>query len=346
MAHTDPRRGPPCARLSCSLAAALPAPAQRQEQGFHLDPLILEVLQTTSTPTRHFQFRDDPGRRRIGEVPGVPRPQQRLPSAELHSGATPPTATASSTSRRATSAATTPATRSTTASRALEARRSTTTRSRTASATTALLWTAPAPGVSRSPTRPGAVPERHRAAARANRPASTSPSSTPAPPFLETAATSTSACSATAPTPASTSAACAARLGRSTSSTRTATAPGPTAPPSASTTSPSSSSRSTTTPRAPSCAASGTAERAALRFGYRHSDFENDISTLFWDNPFRPPTRPTPAYPSPGSGSIGGSAAGFADLAPDNDGEPALPQRPRPARRRLVRQRPRQLPGA
>ena len=69
--------------------------------------------------------------------------------------------------------------------------------------------------------------------------------------------------------------------------TRTARATARSAPPSASTTSPRSPSRSTTTPPTPSSPASGTAERGGLRFGYRYSRFENDVSTLVWDNPFR-----------------------------------------------------------
>ncbi len=61
------------------------------------------------------------------------------------------------------------------------------------------------------------------------------------------------------------------------------------------------------------------AGNAGLRFGYRYSDFTNNISTLFWDNPFHLTSTTDPsAYSSPGSGSIGGSALGFADLAPDN----------------------------
>ena len=58
---------------------------------------------------------------------------------------------------------------------------------------------------------------------------------------------------------------------------------------------------------------------AGLRFGYRYSSFTNNISTLYWDNPFHLTSSTDPsAYSSPGSGSIGGSAIGFADLAPDN----------------------------
>lgn len=61
-------------------------------------------------------------------------------------------------------------------------------------------------------------------------------------------------------------------------------------------------------------------ERSGLRFGYRTSSFENDIPTVFWDNPFRI-TNSTDgsAYQAPSTSSVGGSAIGFADLAPDND---------------------------
>jgi hypothetical protein len=56
-----------------------------------------------------------------------------------------------------------------------------------------------------------------------------------------------------------------------------------------------------------------------LRFGYRYSDFTNNVSTVYWDNPFRASSSTDAnAYQSPGSGSINGSAVGFADLAPDN----------------------------
>jgi hypothetical protein len=54
--------------------------------------------------------------------------------------------------------------------------------------------------------------------------------------------------------------------------------------------------------------------------GYRYSRFENDISTLFFDNPFRlTDSTNSSAYSSPGSGSIAGSSLGVYDLAPDND---------------------------
>ncbi len=60
-------------------------------------------------------------------------------------------------------------------------------------------------------------------------------------------------------------------------------------------------------------------KNAGAQFGVRYSRFTNDISTLYWDNPFRA-TNATDgsAYSAPGSGSIAGAATGFADLAPDN----------------------------
>ena len=62
------------------------------------------------------------------------------------------------------------------------------------------------------------------------------------------------------------------------------------------------------------------AKNAGVQFGYRYSRFKNDIATLYWDNPFRATNATDPsAYSSPGSGSIGGAATGFADLAPDNN---------------------------
>jgi len=58
---------------------------------------------------------------------------------------------------------------------------------------------------------------------------------------------------------------------------------------------------------------------SGVSFGYRYSKFENNISTLIWDNPFRvtPSTDPN-AYNSPGSGSVGGSNVGLADLNASN----------------------------
>ncbi|HEY3569207.1 MAG TPA: MtrB/PioB family outer membrane beta-barrel protein [Thermoanaerobaculia bacterium] len=56
-----------------------------------------------------------------------------------------------------------------------------------------------------------------------------------------------------------------------------------------------------------------------LGFGYRYSKFENNISTLIWDNPFRVTGATDPsAYTAPGAGSIGGSNVGLADLNPSN----------------------------
>lgn len=59
--------------------------------------------------------------------------------------------------------------------------------------------------------------------------------------------------------------------------------------------------------------------RGGLRFGYRHSLFENNVSTVVWDNPFRATSSTDAnAYQGPSSSSVNGSALGFADLAPDN----------------------------
>lgn len=56
-----------------------------------------------------------------------------------------------------------------------------------------------------------------------------------------------------------------------------------------------------------------------LGFGYRYSKFENNISTLIWDNPFRVTGATDPsAYTAPGAGSIGGSNVGLADLNASN----------------------------
>ena len=61
-------------------------------------------------------------------------------------------------------------------------------------------------------------------------------------------------------------------------------------------------------------------ETAGMQFGYRYSQFENNISTLIWDNPFRATdSTDSSAYQAPGSASIGGAVLGFADLAPDNE---------------------------
>jgi MtrB/PioB family decaheme-associated outer membrane protein len=61
-------------------------------------------------------------------------------------------------------------------------------------------------------------------------------------------------------------------------------------------------------------------KRGGLRFGYRYSTFENDVSTLIWDNPFRATdSNDANAYQGPSSSSINGSSRGVADLAPDNE---------------------------
>jgi hypothetical protein len=61
-------------------------------------------------------------------------------------------------------------------------------------------------------------------------------------------------------------------------------------------------------------------DRGVATAGYRYSRFENDISTLYFDNPWRA-TDATDgsAYSAPGAGSIAGAARGFYDLAPDNE---------------------------
>lgn len=63
-------------------------------------------------------------------------------------------------------------------------------------------------------------------------------------------------------------------------------------------------------------------DRGHLGFGYRASKFENHVGTMYWDNPLRlTSSTDASAYSSPGSGSIGGSNRGFADLAPENDAD-------------------------
>jgi MtrB/PioB family decaheme-associated outer membrane protein len=63
-----------------------------------------------------------------------------------------------------------------------------------------------------------------------------------------------------------------------------------------------------------------TGKNAGAQFGYRYSKFENQIDTLIWDNPFRrTDSTDGSAYLSPSSSSIGGSALGIADLAPENE---------------------------
>lgn len=66
-------------------------------------------------------------------------------------------------------------------------------------------------------------------------------------------------------------------------------------------------------------------KRGGLRFGYRHSLFENNVSTLVWDNPFRATdSTDANAYQGPSSSSVSGAARGFADLAPENEANMAF----------------------
>ncbi len=66
-------------------------------------------------------------------------------------------------------------------------------------------------------------------------------------------------------------------------------------------------------------AAEWNTSNGGLSFGYRYSKFENNVSTLIWDNPFRVTGSTDPsAYTAPGAGSIGGSNVGLADLAASN----------------------------
>ena len=61
------------------------------------------------------------------------------------------------------------------------------------------------------------------------------------------------------------------------------------------------------------------ASQGGLRFGYRFSDFKNNIESLTYDNPFRATNSTDPsAYTAPGSGSINGASRGLAALAPSN----------------------------
>lgn len=60
-------------------------------------------------------------------------------------------------------------------------------------------------------------------------------------------------------------------------------------------------------------------DKGGLRFGYRYSDFTNNVGSVVWDNPFRITSSTDPnAYQAPSATSVNGSALGFADLAPDN----------------------------
>ncbi len=61
-------------------------------------------------------------------------------------------------------------------------------------------------------------------------------------------------------------------------------------------------------------------KKGGLRFGYTYSTFENDHSTLIWDNPFRATDSTSAnAYQGPGTASIDGPSQGRTDLAPDNE---------------------------
>jgi MtrB/PioB family decaheme-associated outer membrane protein len=62
-------------------------------------------------------------------------------------------------------------------------------------------------------------------------------------------------------------------------------------------------------------------KQSGVRFGYRHSEFENNISTLVWDNPWvGEDGTSSNAYLGPNSSSESGSR-GFADLAADNQAD-------------------------
>jgi MtrB/PioB family decaheme-associated outer membrane protein len=66
-------------------------------------------------------------------------------------------------------------------------------------------------------------------------------------------------------------------------------------------------------------------KRGSLSFGYRWSKFENNISTVTWDNPFRAVSSTDPsAYLGPSSSSMNGSTVGFADLAASNKADTAF----------------------
>ncbi len=53
--------------------------------------------------------------------------------------------------------------------------------------------------------------------------------------------------------------------------------------------------------------------------GIRHSVFKNDVSTMYWDNPFRiTDGTDGSAYTGPSTSTINGAVRGFADLAADN----------------------------
>jgi MtrB/PioB family decaheme-associated outer membrane protein len=61
---------------------------------------------------------------------------------------------------------------------------------------------------------------------------------------------------------------------------------------------------------------------AGVRFGYRLSTFDNDVDTLYFDNPWRLTDSTDPnAYNAPSTSSVGGASLGMADLAPDNEAD-------------------------
>lgn len=63
-------------------------------------------------------------------------------------------------------------------------------------------------------------------------------------------------------------------------------------------------------------------EQGSLSMGYRFSEFENNTSTLIWDNPFRSlDSTSGSAYQSPSGSSIDGSSIGQIDLAPSNESD-------------------------
>ena len=62
-------------------------------------------------------------------------------------------------------------------------------------------------------------------------------------------------------------------------------------------------------------------KRSGVQFGYRHSEFENDIDVLIWDNPFRAIDSTNPiAYLGPTT-TTAGPTRGIYDLAPDNEAD-------------------------
>lgn len=60
--------------------------------------------------------------------------------------------------------------------------------------------------------------------------------------------------------------------------------------------------------------------RGLVSAGYRYSTFENAVSTLYWDNPWRfNDGSDGSAYLAPGGASVSGASRGIADLSPDNE---------------------------